>query len=101
MTAVASDSAILQLPDSMEAKVPVDADHSQIVKFDNRTDDTYQLALKYLTEFEKDAGMIISGRFCRWTLVKHAGCSLYLYSLERFHLHAISALSVWFHWLHM
>jgi protein SERAC1 len=67
MTAVTSDSAILQLPDSMEAKVPVSADHSQIVKFDNRNDNTYQMALRYLTEFEKDAGKIISGRFCTWT----------------------------------
>ena len=66
MTAVTSDSAILQLPDSMEVKVPVNADHSQIVKFDNKNDDIYQMALRYLTEFEKDAGKIISGRFCTW-----------------------------------
>jgi hypothetical protein len=66
MTAVTSDSAILQLPDSMEVKVPVNADHSQIVKFDNKTDDTYQMALRYLTVFEKDAGKTISGRFCTW-----------------------------------
>jgi hypothetical protein len=51
----------------MEVKVPVNADHSQIVKFDNQNDDTYQMALRYLTQFEKDAGKIISDRFCTWT----------------------------------
>jgi hypothetical protein len=64
ITAVTSDSAILQLPDSMEVKIPVDADHSQIVKFDNRNADTYQTVLGYLKQFEKNAEKTISGRFC-------------------------------------
>ena len=69
MTAVSSDSAILQLPDSMEVKIPVHADHSQIVKFDNQNADTYQAALGYLKQFEKDAGKIISSRFGMWIQV--------------------------------
>jgi protein SERAC1 len=69
MTAVTSDSAILQLPDSMEVKIPVNSDHSQIVKFDNNNDDTYQMALRYLKLFEEDAGRIIPGRFCMWTFI--------------------------------
>ena len=64
MTAVTSHSAILQLPDSMEVKIPVNADHSQIVKFDNKNTDAYQTVLGYLKQFEKDAGKIISDRFC-------------------------------------
>jgi hypothetical protein len=65
MTAVTSDSAILQRPDSMEVKIPVHADHSQIVKFDNKSANTYQTALGYLKQFEKDARKIISGDFAR------------------------------------
>jgi hypothetical protein len=63
VTAVASDSAILQLPDSIEVKIPVHADHSQIVKFDNKNAETYQAVLGYLKQFEKDAEKIVSNRF--------------------------------------
>jgi protein SERAC1 len=65
MTAVDSDSSILQLPDSMETKIPVNADHSQIVKFDNRNDEAYKAALGHLKKFEQDAGRAISDRFCK------------------------------------
>jgi hypothetical protein len=64
MTAVDSDSSILQLPDSVETKIPVNADHSQIVKFDNRNAEGYKAALAYLKQFEQDAGKVISDRFC-------------------------------------
>ena len=60
ITAVTSNLAILQLLDSMEVKIPVYTDHSQIVKFDNKNADTYQTALGYLKQFEKDARKIIS-----------------------------------------
>jgi hypothetical protein len=63
MTAVTSGSAILQLPDSMEVKIPVNAGHSQIVKFDSKNDRAYQFALEHLKQFEKDAGNVISDRF--------------------------------------
>lgn len=66
MKAVTSNSAILQLPDSIEVKIPVNADHSQIVKFDNKNANVYQTALGYLKQFEKDAGKIILDRFCMW-----------------------------------
>jgi hypothetical protein len=88
MTAVTSDSAILQLPDSIEVKIPVHADHSQIVKFDNKNADTYQAALGYLKQFEKDAGKIISSRFGMWVQVRHR-CSLYLCFSYNLHLRAI------------
>ena len=63
MTAVDIDSALLDLPDSIEVKIPVDADHSQIVKFDNRNADSYKTALMYLKQFERDAGRVVSTRF--------------------------------------
>ncbi|OBU01690.1 hypothetical protein VE01_00202 [Pseudogymnoascus verrucosus] len=63
MTAVESSSALLELPDSTEIKIPVDADHSQIVKFDNRNAEAYKAAVGYLKEFEQDARKIVLDRF--------------------------------------
>lgn len=59
------DSAVLQLPDSIEAKIPLDHDHSQMVKFDNRNVEGYKSALHYLAEFEKSAPKVVSARFCK------------------------------------
>ena len=62
MTAEA-DSALLQLPDHIEDKVPLRADHSTIVKFDSRNALGYQTALDKLKQFEKDAPGVVSARF--------------------------------------
>jgi hypothetical protein len=64
MTAIDSDSSILQLPDSIETKIPVNVDHSQIVKFDNRNAEGYKAALRYLKQFEQDTRKVILDRFC-------------------------------------
>jgi hypothetical protein len=64
MTAVNTDSALLGLPDSMETPIPVNADHSQIVKFDSRNAEAYKAAIGYLKQFELDAGKVVSDRFC-------------------------------------
>lgn len=64
ITAVDTDSAFLNLPDSIEAKIPVNADHSQIVKFDSRNAEAYKTAIRYLKQFEQDAGRVVSERFC-------------------------------------
>ncbi|KFY27526.1 hypothetical protein V493_03438, partial [Pseudogymnoascus sp. VKM F-4281 (FW-2241)] len=63
MTAVESGSALLELPDSTEIKYPVDADHSQIVKFDSRNAEAYKTAVGHLKEFEQDAGKVVLDRF--------------------------------------
>jgi len=47
-TMLQNESALLQLPDSMEEKHPVNADHSDIVKFDTRANDTYGHVSSYL-----------------------------------------------------
>lgn len=60
------DSAVLQLPDSMETKIPLNLDHSQMVKFDTRNVEGYKSALHYLAEFEKSAPRVISARFCKY-----------------------------------
>lgn len=64
MTAVDSDSALLQLPDYMENKIPLHADHSMIVKFDNRNAPGYRSALHKLKQFEQDAPTVVEARFC-------------------------------------
>ncbi|CAG7562602.1 unnamed protein product [Fusarium equiseti] len=61
--AVDTDSALLQLPDSLEEKIPVDADHSMIVKFDSETSKTYISARDKLRRFEKEAPSVIAARF--------------------------------------
>ena len=57
------DSAVLQLPDSMEEKLPVDGDHYTIVKFDSNTSNTYTSVLEKLRQFEKGAPNVVSTRF--------------------------------------
>ena len=58
------DSALLQLPDNMEIKVKVDADHSEIVKFNDRNSEPYKTTIRYLKKFEEDAGKEVPQRFC-------------------------------------
>ena len=57
------DSAVLQLPEYMEEKLPVDGDHYTIVKFDSNTSNTYTSVLEKLRQFEKDAPSVVSTRF--------------------------------------
>ena len=64
LTAVDSGSALLDLPDRVETKIPVNADHSHIVKFVDRNDKTYKTVIRYLKEFDGEAGEIVSKRFC-------------------------------------
>lgn len=59
-----AESAILQLPDSMEDKVPLHADHSCIVKFDGKNASGYRSALNRLKLFEQEAPLVVSSRLC-------------------------------------
>jgi hypothetical protein len=63
VTALGSDSALLQLPDEIEDKVPLHADHSQIVKFDSRNAQGYQSVLQKLRDFQELAQRVVAGRF--------------------------------------
>jgi hypothetical protein len=60
---VDADSALLQLPDFMEDKIPVDSDHSMIVKFDNKNTRGYTSARDKLKQFERDAPSVVAARF--------------------------------------
>ncbi|KAH8727391.1 hypothetical protein GQ44DRAFT_758100 [Phaeosphaeriaceae sp. PMI808] len=65
VTTVDTDSALLQLPDSMEEKIPLHADHSQVVKFNARNDQGYRSALDKLKQFEQNAPSMVAARFLR------------------------------------
>lgn len=61
-----TDSALLQLPDHMENKIPLHADHSMIVKFDNKNALGYRSTLDRLKKFEQDAPRVVAARFCTY-----------------------------------
>ncbi|GAM43571.1 hypothetical protein TCE0_056r18491 [Talaromyces pinophilus] len=63
ITTVDADSALLQLPDHIEDKVPLHADHSMMVKFDTRNAAGYRTALDKLRQFSKDAPAVVAARF--------------------------------------
>ncbi|KAF9777834.1 hypothetical protein IL306_004310, partial [Fusarium sp. DS 682] len=65
VTTVDTDSALLQLPDSMEEKIPLDSDHSMMVKFDNKNNRGYTSARDKLRQFERDAVSVVAARFLR------------------------------------
>ena len=49
----------------MEEKIPVEADHSTIVKFDTRSNQCYTSVRDRLIQFEKEAPKVVAARFCR------------------------------------
>ncbi|OBT85618.1 hypothetical protein VE02_05176 [Pseudogymnoascus sp. 03VT05] len=64
-TKLEADSALLHLPDYTEDKIPLDADHSMMVKFDSPNNRGYTSARDKLRQFEKDAPSVVAARF--WT----------------------------------
>ena len=63
VTVVEKGSAMLELPDMMEEKIPLHSDHSLMVKFDSRNDPGYTSAREKLKQFEKDASGVVAARF--------------------------------------
>jgi len=47
----------------MEDKVPLHADHSMIVKFDNKNAPGYRSVVDKLKQFEQDAPRVVGARF--------------------------------------
>lgn len=62
--AVSPESALLQLPNMIEENIPLDADHSRIVKFNARSDPGYSSTLDRLRQYVKDAPSVVASRFC-------------------------------------
>lgn len=49
----------------MEDKIPLDSDHSMMVKFGNRNETGYTSALDKLQQFEQEASNVVKARFCK------------------------------------
>jgi hypothetical protein len=47
----------------MEDKIPLDGDHSMIVKFDTKNQRGYTSARNKLVQFERDAPSVVADRF--------------------------------------
>lgn len=62
-TAVTSESAMLQLPDSKEKKFGFPVDHSDIAKFNERYSGPYKIALRHLRIFEKGSQEMVCKRY--------------------------------------
>ena len=60
---VTEPSATLQFPGFRERKIPVNANHTNMVKFGSSTDPTYTTVVKMLREFTRDAPKVVSKRF--------------------------------------
>jgi hypothetical protein len=63
VTTLSADSALLQLPNYIEDKVPLYVDHSMIIKFDKRDAPRYRTALDRLRQFLKDTLSVVIARF--------------------------------------
>ncbi|KAL3470235.1 hypothetical protein BJX99DRAFT_239841 [Aspergillus californicus] len=63
ITTVDTDSALLHLPDHVEDKVPLHADHSMIVKYNTRNEAGYRVVVDKLQQFAKDAQQVVTARF--------------------------------------
>ncbi|KAK2616717.1 hypothetical protein QQS21_000329 [Conoideocrella luteorostrata] len=62
-TPLGQESALLELPDSMEEKIPLASDHSMMVKFNAASNKGYTSARDKLIQFEKDAPRVVEARF--------------------------------------
>ncbi|OAP62382.1 hypothetical protein AYL99_04585 [Fonsecaea erecta] len=60
---VKEPSATFYLPDQIEEAIPVDGDHSTMVKFASSADDTYQSVRNYLRGYLKSFGFTIGCSF--------------------------------------
>ncbi|KAF2458876.1 hypothetical protein BDY21DRAFT_282753 [Lineolata rhizophorae] len=60
---VKRESAVLGLPSSIETAIPVDENHSSMVKFPTRTNKTYEHVRSFLQDWVKAAEKVVSERF--------------------------------------
>ncbi|KAL7271953.1 hypothetical protein RUND412_005259 [Rhizina undulata] len=52
---VDTDSAILHLPQDLEDKIPINSDHTNIVKFDGKMDEAYEYVILRMQKYLKAA----------------------------------------------
>jgi hypothetical protein len=65
LTAVNDDSTLLQLPDSLEEKIPLEANHSELVKFMTQGSRKYDQVRRRVTQLLEEAPEAVQKRFCR------------------------------------
>jgi hypothetical protein len=63
-TSVDEESALLQFPDNMEVKIPVNANQVTMVKFDSTGDHIYSSVVEHLKALETKGLDIVHSRFC-------------------------------------
>ena len=63
ITLVSKDTALLGLPQAVEERVEVEANHSMMVKFSIQNNADYIKALDSLLGFEKEAKSVVEMRF--------------------------------------
>ena|ERR1700761_3365683 len=63
----------LQLPDNMETQVAVNKNHSDMVKYDSQTEETYKDVRFRLAQLVKDAPQTVKDR-----LAKHDGANMHV-----------------------
>ncbi len=61
---VSESSSVLDLPGHIERKYPVNANHSDMIKFKSSEDATYTTILAILREYTRDASRTIEHRHC-------------------------------------
>ncbi|KAF8248686.1 hypothetical protein K440DRAFT_660729 [Wilcoxina mikolae CBS 423.85] len=61
-TSVDEESALLQFPDNIEVKIPVNANHSDMVKFDSRENPIYSSVVKRLKELGSKGAEVVHSR---------------------------------------
>lgn len=59
---VSEESSVLSLPGQIERKYPVNANHSDMIKFKSPLDATYTTVLAILREYKRDAPHIVEHR---------------------------------------
>jgi hypothetical protein len=62
--AVEDKSSLLLLPEVLEKKMPVDANHSNIVKFETSRDSTYREVRAVVEQMLAEAPSVVENRFC-------------------------------------
>ena len=63
-TAVEDTSALLKLPNSIEERIPVDENHSNLVKFATARNTTYGQVRTIIEQMLSEAPALVASRFC-------------------------------------
>ena len=63
ITVVSKDSALVELPQTVEERIAAEGNHSTMVKFSSRNQADYTKALGSLHKFEKETKAVVERQF--------------------------------------